>query len=348
MGKPGSVALRYPKFAVQNCDLLVCLGTSLNNVVTAFDPVGFGRVATRVLIDIDPAEIAKLGDAIDIPICADLGEFIPALVERIREVKLHDFQAWIEKCQSWKKKYQVDDFGDDEKISHYQFVYALAAAVPENTLITTGSSGLGIEVFYSAFKNKQGQRIFLTSGLGAMGYGLPASIGACIANGSKSMVAVESDGSLQLNLQEFNTLKALQLPMHLFILNNSGYGSIRSTQRNYFEGRYVGTGPEAQLFLPELKKIAAVYDFPFVRIDNPAEMDVQIAEVLAQPGPVICEVVLQEYEGLRPIVSAIVQPDVPMISMPPEDMAPLLSLDEMKEIMGDYIAPASLKVDRND
>jgi acetolactate synthase-1/2/3 large subunit len=349
VGKPGSVAMRAPNFAVQNCDLLLALGTRLDNVVTAFNPRGFGKLATKIMVDIDQAELNKLGDAVDIPIQADLGEFIPELLKRLTQSPDTSSQrevTWPQQCEAWKHKYQVDDFGNNERISHYQFVEALSQAAPENTLISTGSSGLGIEVFYSAFKNKEGQRIFLTSGLGAMGYGLPAAIGACLSNDSAPMIAIESDGSLQLNLQELNTLKALNLPMHLFILNNGGYGSIRTTQRNYFSGRYVGTGPEAGLYLPDLEKVAAVYDFPFVRIESVADMPRQIAEVLAMPGPVICDVLLQENEGLRPKVSAIVSKDGSMTSMPLEDMTPLLPLDEMKEIMGDNLSPESLKADR--
>ena len=211
----------------------------------------------------------------------------------------------------------------------------------------TGSSGLGVEVFYSAYRQKAGQRVFLTSGLGAMGYGLPAAIGACIAADKQPIVAVESDGSLQLNLQELNTLYALQLPVRLFVMNNAGYGSIRTTQRNYFEGRYVGTGPEARLYLPELEKIAATYDFKFLRIDNAEAMPEQISEVLGANGTVICEVLLQEDEALRPKVSALPQPDGSIVSMPLEDMTPLLSLEQLQEEMGENISQASLKVERD-
>lgn len=118
---------------------------------------------------------------------------------------------------------------------------ALSDVFPAETLITTGSSGLAVEAFYTVFRNKPGQRVFLTSGLGAMGYGLPAAIGACFANNRNPMIAVESDGSLQLNIQELATLHAFNLPICLIVMNNGGYASIRSTQRNYFKARY-GTG----------------------------------------------------------------------------------------------------------
>ncbi len=346
VGKPGSVAMRGPNFAVQNCDLLVGLGTRLDNVVTAFDPQGFGRVARKVVVDIDQAELDKLDDAIDQGICADLGKLIPSMLATADdEGKSRD--DWLERCRSWKTKYQITDFGGNERISHYQFVDALSDAVPEDTVVLTGSSGLGVEVFYSAYRQKAGQRVFLTSGLGAMGYGLPAAIGACIAADKQPIVAIESDGSLQLNIQELNTLYALQLPVRLFVMNNAGYGSIRTTQRNYFEGRYVGTGPEARLYLPELEKIAATYDFKFLRIDNAEAMPVQISEVLGANGTVICEVLLQEDEALRPKVSALPQPDGSIVSMPLEDMTPLLSLEQLQEEMGENISQASLKVERD-
>ncbi len=350
VGKPGSVAMRAPNFAIQNCDLLLCLGARLDNVVTAFNPDGFGRNAIRVQVDIDPAELGRLEAGMELSICADLADFIPAMTERLPrlpEAGEAALDSWRAQCRNWKAKYQVRDFGTDTKLSHYQFVDELSRAIPENTLITTGSSGLGIEVFYTAFRNRPGQRVFLTSGLGAMGYGLPAAIGACLANDAKPMVAIESDGSLQLNLQEFNTLRSLQLPIRLFVLNNAGYSSIRTTQRNYFDSHYVGTGPEAGLFLPELGKLCQVYDFPYRRIGKASEMTDVVREVLDMPGPVICEVLLQENEALRPKVSAIVQPDGSMISMPLEDMSPLLSLREMKEIMGENLSPESLQVDRD-
>ncbi|HIE88246.1 MAG TPA: thiamine pyrophosphate-binding protein [Gammaproteobacteria bacterium] len=355
VGKPGSVAMRAPNFAVQNCDLLIALGTRLDNVVTAFNPKGFGRQAKKILVDVDQAEIDKNKDALDISICANLNQFIPELLKKAKaesnpgaSTPGEPTKDWVEQCGQWKKKFQVDDFGGNEKISHYEFVYALSNAVPEDTLVSTGSSGLGIEVFYTAYQNKKGQRVFLTSGLGAMGYGLPAAIGACLSNGSKPSVAVESDGSLQLNLQEFSTLKSLQLPIRLFILSNAGYGSIRATQRNYFDGRYVGTGPEAKLFLPDFEKIANTWEMPFVRIENSDQMASQIEQVLAMPGPVICEVVLQENEALRPKVSAIVQEDGSMISMPLEDMTPLLPLEEMREVMGGNLMPASIAARKNE
>ena len=162
----------------------------------------------------------------------------------------------------------------------------LVDASKVNELIITGSSGLAVEVFYSTFVNKTGQRIFLTSGLGSMGYGLPAAIGGCLASGRKPVVSVEGDGSLQLNLQELSTLKSLNLPIRMFVMNNNGYASIRNTQRNYFDARYVATGQEAGLLIPDLVKLAEAIGLDVLSDDAAGNvLDVALAGVQALDLP---------------------------------------------------------------
>ncbi|MEZ5583831.1 MAG: thiamine pyrophosphate-dependent enzyme, partial [Candidatus Competibacteraceae bacterium] len=202
----------------------------------------------------------------------------------------------------------------------------------------------GVEAFYSTFRNKPGQRLFLTSGLGAMGYGLPAAIGACLGNGGKPMVAVESDGSLMLNMQELATLKGLNLPIRLFVMNNQGYASIRNTQRNYFAGRYIATGPEGGLHLPDLGVVAESFGLAVIRIEGADDLDRGIRAVMAHPGPVICDVRLVKDETLWPKVAALPQPDGSMLSMPLEDMSPLLPLVQLQAEMLNPLDPASVRV----
>ena len=198
-----------------------------------------------------------------------------------------------------------------------------------------------MEVYYTVFRNKPDQRVFLTSGLGSMGYGLPAAVGACFANDCQPMIAVESDGSLQLNIQELATVRAFDLPICMLIMNNGGYCSIRSTQRNYFNGRYVGTGPEAGLLLPDLEKVAATYNLPFLRITNAATLEASLQQAMEMPRPCLIDVQLVENEGLAPKASAMPLPDGSMVSMPLEDMTPLLPLDILKQEMLIPLLPAS-------
>jgi acetolactate synthase-1/2/3 large subunit len=360
IGRPGVVALRAANFAAQNCDLLISIGCRLDNVITAYNPRGFARAARKIVVDIDQNEIDKLDMDIDLAIVADAGEFIAAFDQAIpqesaarrNQVTRQNHavrQDWIARCADWKTRYRANDgqaFPTKGPIHHAHCIEALSDALPAHTLVSTGSSGLAIEFFYTLFRNKEGQRVFLTSGLGAMGYGLPAAIGACLANNKKPMVAVESDGSLQLNLQEFATLAALKLPISLIVMNNGGYASIRNTQRNYFAGRYIGAGPESGLYLPDLEKIAATYELPFCRIQDAAELPA-LASLLASPGPRLIDIRLVPDEALAPKVAALPQADGAMRSMPQEDMSPLLPLEILQKEMLIPLLPASLGARRN-
>lgn len=348
VGRPGVVALRAPNFAVQNCDLLISIGSRLDNIITAYNPRGFARAAHKVVIDVDRNEIEKLDMEIALSVESDAAEFLSAMQARVTSMPSLDIDAWRERCAEWKTHYAITNemtFPSQGEINHFQAMDALSDAIPEGTLICTGSSGLAVEVFYTVFRNKPGQRVFLTSGLGSMGYGLPAAIGACFAGGCKPMVAIESDGSLQLNIQELATMRAFNLPICLIILNNAGYASIRNTMRNYFSGRYVGTGPEAGLWLPDLEAVARTYEIPFLRISDVTELP-SLHDVFALPRPLLVDLRLTANEALAPKVAAMPQSDGSMISMPMEDMSPLLPLDVLKAEMLIPLSDASLRCSR--
>ena len=270
IGRPGVVALRAPNFAVQNSDLLISIGSRLDNIITAFDSENFARSAKKIIVDVDQNEINKLKMKLDLKICCDAKLFLKKLLENMNLDK-SNFNSWQKQCLHWKKKYTINDgkpFKRSKNINHYEFFDFLSNFLPKNLVISTGSSGLGIEVFYSVFRNKVGQRIFLTSGLGSMGYGLPSAIGSCFANNKKPMVLIEGDGSFQLNIQEMAVISEFNLPICIIIMNNKGYASIRNTQKNYFDSRYVGTGKEGRLSLPNLKNIADVYKVNYFNITN--------------------------------------------------------------------------------
>ena len=312
VGRPGVVALRAPNFAVQNCDLLISIGCRLDNIITAFNPRGFARVAKKVVVDVDHHELEKLDMDVDLPIQSDAKDFLIALESSVIVSEKKNWTAWQNRCLDWKKRYDIHHahpLTANKEISSYHFIDALSEVAKPDTVVSSGSSGLGVEVFYSVFRNKPGQRVFLTSGLGSMGYGLPTAIGACFANDCKPMIAVETDGSLQLNIQELATMRAFDLPICLFVMNNNGYASIRNTMRNYFDGRYVGTGPEAGLMLPDLEKVAATYGLSFVRIENAENLREQLHKALELKRPALIDVRLISNETLEPKVAASPQAD---------------------------------------
>jgi acetolactate synthase-1/2/3 large subunit len=346
VGKPGTVALRPPNFAIQNSDLILAIGARLDNVVTAYNPVNFGRHSPKIIVDVDPAELAKFPADMNIAraINADARDFIRTMLARKSSIAAKDRSAWLDRCNDWKARYGINDgapFPKSGAISHYHLTKVLSEEIPEDTLIVTGSSGLAVEIFYTGFANKPGQRIFLTSGLGAMGYGLPAMVGAGVASGAKSIVGIEGDGSLMMNIQELQTIRMLDLPLKLFLFNNCGYASIRNTQRNYFEGRYVGTGPEGQLGLPDFVELAEANGIEAMCIDDAANLVSGVRDAMSRRGPVIVDVRVQSDEALWPKSAALPQADGTIRSMPLEDMSPLLPRDEFRANMIVPLDPAS-------
>lgn len=341
VGRPGVVAARAPNFAVQNCDCLIVIGCRMDNIITAYNPKRFARHAKKIVVDIDANELARHEMPLELSIHADARAFLDCWLANPAEIG--GWEAWRQKCQDWKSRYlplEGKVFKQAGPISHFQFAEALSQAVPEDYLVITGSSGLAVEVLYTAFRNKKGQRMFLTSGLGSMGYGVPAAIGACEGAGRKLTVCVESDGSLMLNLQELVTLKQMGLPVTLIIMNNNGYASIRNTQTNYFEGRYVGSSPQSGLLIPDFMALSEALGIECVRVTKVEDIN----PTLFTDRLRVVEIILEENELLAPKVSALPQADGSIISMPLEDMSPLLPREVLRAEMLVPLDPASEKI----
>lgn len=342
VGRPGVVAARAPNFAIQNSDCLISIGCRLDNVITAYNPKGFARAARKIVIDVDPHELERHTLAVDVSVCADASDFLQSWSKRLPA--MGPIHPWRSRCYDWKHRYTPLDgrtFPKTNPIGHFQLVDRLSDVIPEDRLVITGSSGLAIEVFYTAFRNKTGQRLFLTSGLGSMGYGLSAAMGACIGAGRQPTVCVESDGSLMLNLQELATLKQQNLPLTVIIMNNNGYASIRNTQRNYFQGRYVGSEQTSGLWIPDFIQLAQALGIRCERIQDIQ----QLTPDLFDDELKLVEVLLEEDEVLAPKVSALPQADGSIISMPLEDMSPLLPRDVLRQEMLIPLHPASEHID---
>lgn len=326
VGTPGVVALRAPNFALQNCDLLISIGSRLDNVITAYNPSNFAPLAKKVIVDIDLDELSKDGVRGDLKIHCDAADFVSKVLTATAN-KSFDYGSWLKRCQSWKERYSAQNEKRPRAagvIGHYELVNTLSTLVREDQLIVTGSSGLAVECFYSTFSVRNGQRVFLTSGLGSMGYGLPAAIGGCLGEGKKETILLESDGSFMLNIQELATIKAHQLPIKIIILDNDGYASIRNTQKNYFKERYIASSESSGLFVPDLSEVARAFGVYSTTIRSADLLTDQLREFLDRAGNGLCVIKLASNEMLSPKVSAIPQPDGSIISMPLEDMSPLL------------------------
>jgi len=333
-GRPGTIASRGANFTVQNADCLISLGARLDFDVTGFDQSRYARAARKIVVDVDAAEIAKLGMTVDVPICADLKDAIPELLRQAPS--LPGCAPWLEQCREWRDRYPIlrPEFREpSDFINPFVFADTLSGELAADDLIVPGSSGSGIDMFWMAYRAKAGQRAFSTGGLGAMGFGLPAGMGACLALGRRRTVTVDGDGGFLMNIQELATVAQLGLPVKYFVANNQGYASIRSMQRNHFQGRLVACDGSSGVALPDLVAVARAMEIPAARIGGRDDLRRGIRDALDAPGPFVCDVLLDPAFTTMPRMSSVVRSDGSMASRPLEDLWPFLDREEFQANM---------------
>ncbi len=340
IGHPGTVAKRSANIAIQNCDLLISIGCSLNNIITAYNSFDFARNAIKIIFDIDENELSKALPPNSLKIKSSADEAINELqkaFEKFGSRYKETCSEWLSYCRDLKKRFSFehdDAFKsnnlskEENKLSIYELMDGLSSLLKAFKYIVTGSSGFCIEAFYVLYKNCPNQRILIDSGLGSMGFGLPAVIGVSNATNEK-VILIEGDGSLQMNIQELSTIKGNNLNVILIIVNNDGYCSIRNTQDGYFEGRRIGSDTESGLFIPDLHKISKAYSIPFYKCQNITEIQRALNSEEKTEGPSIIEISTFRDEKLQPKVSSRPTKQGTMVTMPIEDMTPLLPLSEL-------------------
>ena len=330
LGKPGTVAPRGVNFALQNCDLLLVIGSRLDMTLTAYAPEHLARGAKKVIVDIDPAELRKLASYTEVSIEADAGDFLREFLNQGAAVQKRDRSAWWDRCLTWKKAWPIVEDSmrkPDQLVSVYNLGDILSEELKEDELIVSGSSGSGIEIFQHVLRLKKGQRLFHTTALGSMGYGLPAAIGACIGAGLRETVCVDGDGGIQMNIQELATVERLGLPIKLFILSNEGYSSIRTSQKRWF-GRVTAADAQTGMKLPDITKVAAAYGLPTYRITDQSSLREEVRKVLDTPGAIVCEVCCLPEEPRVPSTASGQRADGSLYSKPLEDLWPFLGREE--------------------
>lgn len=331
VGRPGTVAARGANFALQNCDLLLALGVRLDFAITGYAPQNLARGAHKIAVDIDAAELRKLHPHIQQPVCADATAFLTELLRQKNKIQLRDNSAWKARCADWKTRYPVvtaEHRNPESKVSIFHLAETIGEESNPTDLLVSGSSGAGIEIFLLACPTRNGQRIFHTAGLGAMGYGLPMSLAVCIGGGKRQTILVDGDGGFQFNIQELETVSRLRLPIKFFVLNNDGYASIRASQTGYFGKHNIGCDERTGLTVPGLSKIAAAYGIASVTIEDQSNLRQDVRRVLAMDGPAIVDVHVIPDEMRAPRTQSYQKPDGTMVSKPLEDMYPFLPREE--------------------
>ncbi len=332
-GRFGTVGNRMANFTIQNSDLIIGIGARFNIRAVSYNWEYFGREAKKIVVDIDKNELDKKTLDIDIKIEADAKSFISCLASKLNDIKIPSYKKWIEKCTSYKEKYPTFEKNKKTKdfVNSYHFFDVLSSVAHKDMIYVFGN-GTACVSSYQSLKLYKNQKVIVNSGCAAMGYDLPAAIGACV-RGGEDVVCVTGEGSLQMNLQELQTIIHHKLPIKIFILNNGGYISIRNTQNGFFKGHKVGADEQSGVSFPNTIKLAKVYGFKTFKIEKSKHLKKNLKKIMKIKEPLICEIILSPEEKMEPKLSSIIKTDGKMVSKPLEDMFPFLSRDEFKENM---------------
>lgn len=338
VGRAGNMGDRPGNWAIQNADLVVAVGTRISIRQVGYNWKTWARAAEVVMVDIDQAELKKPTLHVDMPIWADAKDFLDKMDKAIGNSPVYNGKEWLKACQHWKKDYPViqpkqwEENGSTANV--YAFVKYMSSRLPENSL-TAVSNGACCVVGHQTYEIKKGTRFANNSAIASMGYGLPAAIGTCIGGNRKETICLEGDGSIMMNLQELQTILTNKLPIKIFMINNSGYHSIRITQSNLFgEHTKVGIGEESgDLSFPDFKKIAEAFGYPYYGAHSNKEMKEVVDKALSLNGPAFCEIFTDTEQRWEPKSSTKRLEDGTLVSPPLEDLAPFLPREELKKIM---------------
>ena len=338
VGRAGNMGDRPGNWAIQNADLVVAIGTRISIRQVGYNWKTWARAAEVIMVDIDQAELKKPTLHVEMPVWADAKDFLEKMDKAIDKTPVHAGGEWLAACQSWKKNYPVvqpkqwEENGSTANV--YAFVKYMSSRLPENSL-TAVSNGACCVVGHQTYEIKKGSRFANNSAIASMGYGLPAAIGTCIGGNRRETICLEGDGSIMMNLQELQTILTNKLPIKIFLINNSGYHSIRITQSNLFsEHSKIGIGEESgDLSFPDFKKLSEAFGYPYYSARSNKEMKEVVDQVLSLDGPVFCEIFTDTEQRWEPKSSTKRLEDGTLVSPPLEDLAPFLPREELKEIM---------------
>lgn len=334
VGRFGPGGQRRANFALQNADLLVAVGTSLSLSCIGFNS-DFAPKAKKVLINIDAGDLVKRNIVVEHPVQADAKLFLAALAERFAGAGYAPQARWLEACDMWKATYPVipdEAHQQHDAMDIYRFYDRLSDRLGATDIVVTGNSLDGCIVAYQALRVREGQRAFTSVCYGAMGWDLPAVVGATVAGRGRRGVLITGDGSIQFNIHELMVLGANKLNCKIFVSNNDGYQGIRNTQDRFFEGRYVGADKTSGVVNPDFARLAEAYGVAYARIDANEDIEAVLDRVLADDGPCLCELrVSKDQQRFR--VSSYRKEDGTLASRPLEDMDPPLPREEVERNM---------------
>lgn len=325
-GRPGTVGDRPGNFTVQNADFLLTLGCRLNIRQISYNWESFARRAWKAQVDIDGEELRKPTLDNDLVLQADLRDFLPVLEEALADWRPRpEHAAYRDWCRERVLRYPAlpPAHKSSPAVNPYYFMDALFARLEPGDVVVAANATAAV-VGGQAGVLKEGVRMFSNSGAASMGYDLPAALGAALSGRARRVVCLAGDGSAMMNLQELQTIVGQRIPVIVYLLNNRGYLSIRTSQALYFPDNPTGAGPESGVSFPDFPALARAFGLPGGRLASHAELDANLSDTLSGPAPALYEVMLDPEQGFEPKLASRVLPDGTMVSPELDDMAPFL------------------------
>ena len=336
-GHAGVYGMRAANFVLQNADLLIAVGNRMAIPMIGYEHSEFAREAKVVQVDIDPQEFEKVNDITHLPILSDAGKFINDLLERFEALPLDSGQTnnWLENCVGIRSKYPrigPEHADTNGFINSYRVIDKLSDHFKDDHVITT-DTGTALLSGHQAIRLKNTQRLMTSTGLGEMGCGLPAAIGASFADNKGEVICLNCDGGMMMNLQELQTVVHHNLPIKIFIFNNDGYLMIKHTQKNLFQGRYASVNATTGVSCPDFNKISQAFDIPYYCIRTWDDFDSSITSIMNAKSALICDIFMDPEQFFHPKLTPSIDESGAIVSPPLEDLSPIIPRDELRRIM---------------
>jgi acetolactate synthase-1/2/3 large subunit len=324
MGRPNTWGQRSANLIMQQSDLLIAIGTRLGMQQTGFNWQKFIPNGDVIQVDIDQAELQKGHPRINMGLLGDANQFFEDLLNQ----KIDHHSDWLNYARSIRNEIPlVEDVNKTANgyLSPYQFAQKLSQVCEDKDVVIPCSSGGAFTIMMQTFEQRGEQKIVTNKGLASMGYGLSGAIGAAIANPASRTVLVEGDGGFSQNIQEIGTAAINKLNLKMFIFDDSGYASIRATQRNYFGGSYVGCDRSTGLGLPNWEKLFEAWDVPVIRVDEDFTNDEKFKRMFNGLGVAAFIVPVDPEQTYFPKITSRITENGSMESNPLHQMTPDLN-----------------------
>lgn len=346
VGKAGVYGQRHANLILQSADYILAIGTRLAIPQIGYSLEELAPEARIDLVDIDPVEVCKLGERSTEAINADAGKFLSMLTNEIPRNLESNYSKWLDHIGKVKAKFPIIASEHEDAngyMNSYRVIDRLNNYFKDDSIIVTDMGTALLSGFYG-LNLKEKQRLMTSTGLGEMGFGLPAAVGAAIGNPDKEVICLNADGGMMMNLQELQTIVHHKLNVKIFIFNNDGYLMIKRSQLALLEGRFVGVDANSGLTCPEFDKVSQAFNIPYFRLRNWEDFDNSFSDFLASTGPGIVEIYMDPVQGFLPRLMTTASPSGSLVSPPLEDLSPLISIEDLEWALQRKASPRSYQL----